>query len=100
MIVITITILRDVSVIAIIQCQVWKTLAYLNNVGGLLDPSLDLTSSFCSMSRLAGWFLQKEVTKYTTLFYLFVFQKVIRKSYENICGVVYSVKAVGLHTTD
>ena len=100
MIVITITILRYVSVIVIIQCQVWKTLAHLNNVGGFLDPSLGLTSSFCIMSRLAGWFLLKKVTKYTTLFYLFIFQKGIRKSYENICGVVYSVKAVGLHTTD
>ena len=26
--------------------------------------------------------------------------KSIRKSYENICGVVYFVKGVGLHTTD
>ena len=58
-----------------------------------------LTSSFCSMSRLAGWFLLRKRTKHTSLLYLCIFQKRIRKIQKNICGVVYFVKVVGLHTT-
>ena len=38
-----------------------------------------LTSSFSSMSILAGCFLLKKVTKYTRLFYLFISQKILEK---------------------
>ena len=38
-------------------------------------------SSFCSMSRLAEWFVLRNVTKHISLLYLCIFQKSIRKSY-------------------
>ena len=42
-----------------------------------------LTSSFCSMSRLAGYFpLKKITTKRVSLFYLLYFKKVFEKARE------------------
>ena len=37
------------------------------------------TSSFCSMSKLVGWFMLKKVTKYTALLNLCIFQTHIQK---------------------
>ena len=56
------------------------------------DSSIRLwtvTSSLCSISRLAGWFLLRKVTKNTTLLFLCICQKSTRKSQKNICGMIY-----------
>ena len=59
-----------------------------------------VTSSLCSTSRLACWFLLRKITKHTTLFYLCMCQKTIRKIKKNICDVVFfATKVVELHTT-
>ena len=38
-----------------------------------------VTSSHCSMSRLADWYLLRKITKHITLYYLYVCQKSIQK---------------------
>ena len=56
-----------------------------------------VTSSLCSMSRLAGWFLLGKITKHTSLLYLCIFQKYSEKLEKHqqgglfceSCGVTY-----------
>ena len=45
-------------------------------------PLWTVSKSICSISRLAGWFLLRKITKHTSFFYLCVFKKVFRKARE------------------
>ena len=45
-----------------------------------LDPSLDYDEVFfCNMSKVAGWFLLKKITKHSNLLYLCIFGKLFYK---------------------
>ena len=76
-----ITILRDVSANAIIQCQIFRPLNTVGNLSLMWQGSWirlwTVTSSHCSMSRLADWYLLRKITKHITLYYLCTCQKSI-----------------------
>ena len=57
-----------------------------------------VTSSLCSMSRLAGWYMLRNITKHATLFYLCICQKRYSEKLEKhlqrglfckSCGITY-----------
>ena len=59
-----------------------------------------MTSSFCSLPRVAGRFLLRKIAKLNTkAFSNYVCLGKYSEKLENICGGVYFVKVVGLQTT-
>ena len=72
------------------------------DVAGVFHPPLNCDKFVLQYVKTicqVRWFLLREVIKHTTLIYLCIFKKSIRKSQIDICVVPYFVKAVELPTT-